>query len=257
MRGKPVFMLTLTKRTKTVLEAAIALLCVLALCGFTPTANAATISGTLNLNNCAGGGVTVSANTIDWTLPVGGGDGCVQTGSGTNVTSNAGNLTAGDTSGIIQDLTMPTSFPVANFIVFTDVPGLHFDLAGLGPGSSNTTCSGLGIGGSCSVFAGSPFLLTRTGANTTTVTLTANGTAGDGTINLSNWIGSFTTQLNMTPDAIQTAIVTNGGSITSTYSGTFSVTTVPEADTSYLLFSGALLLGLGKLFGWYRKLGRA
>jgi len=248
-------MLTLTKRRKTVLEAAIALFCVLALCGFTPTASAATISGTLNLTNCLGGAVTVSATTIDWMPTVTSNDGCVQTGSGTNVTSSVGTLGPNDTSGVIQDLVAPTTFPVANFIVFTDLPGLHFDLTSLGPGTSNTNCAGLTIGESCSTSATSPFLLTRS-ASGTSVTLAAFGTAGDTSGALSNWVGSFTTQLNLTPAAIQAEILA-GRSITSTYSGSFNVSTVPEADTSYLLFSGALLLGLGKLFGWYRKLGRA
>ncbi len=43
-------------------------------------------AGILNVSNCAGGGVTITSTTIDWTLPVGGGNGCIQTGGGTNIT---------------------------------------------------------------------------------------------------------------------------------------------------------------------------
>ena len=59
--------------------------CVLAAFLFSITPASAAVIGHLDVANCAGGGVIVNATTIDFTLPVGGGNGCIQTGTGTNV----------------------------------------------------------------------------------------------------------------------------------------------------------------------------
>jgi len=208
----------------------------------------ATPLGHLDVANCGAGGVTVGGITIDWTQPVGGGNGCIQTGAGTNVTfGTSSTLTAG-VAGTILDLTAGV-LPVANFMTFTGATGLHFDLGGLGPGSSNTTCTGLTLGNSCSAFAGSPFILTLTGTTATTVTLSAFGTAADGVGPASNWSGGFTTQIaNMTPAQIQAAIAA-GGSVSSTYSGDFDATlssvTTPEPGSAGLLALGMGLLAFG------------
>lgn len=222
---------------------------VLTVCALTPTASASMISGSLSLTNCTGGGVTVNSTNIDWTQTVNGGDGCIATGTGTSVTYDAGTLTEGDSSGVILDLSMPTSFPVVDFITFTSASGLHFDLSTILPSTANTDCSALGIGDSCSVFAGSPFLLTKS-ANGTSVTLSVSGTAGDLSGDMATWGGNFTTQFfNMTPAQIQTTIL-GGESLSNTYSGTFAVSAVPEAGSGYLLFGGLFLLVAGKLRGW-------
>ena len=209
----------------------------------------ATPVGTLSLANCSGGGVIVTATTIDWTLPVGGGNGCIQTGVLTNVSYGSGSNLGAGVQGTIIDLT--GGLPVANFLTFAGAPGLHFDLLQLGPSVSNTNCAALTLGQSCSAVVGSPFLLTLSSLTSSTVSLQAAGTAGDSVSSSSIWSGGFTTQIaNMTPAQIQAAISTPGGSVASTYSGDFRVTivggvsTVPEPGTAMLFGTGILLISM-------------
>jgi hypothetical protein len=201
----------------------------------------ATAIGPLNVANCAGGGVTVSSTAITWS-PVGtaAGTGCIDTGLGTDVTFSGGSLLAGD-PGNIKNLTFGGGLPVDQFMTFQGTT-LDFVLSALGPGSTNTNCTGLAVGASCSVFAGSPFLLTNLGNGNTAVGLSANGTVTDGGVT-SFWKGAFTTQLNLDAATIQTDIE-GGGSIVSTHSGQFVVSSVPEPTTlSMLLLGGVALLG--------------
>ena len=109
----------------------------------------------------------------------------------------------------------------------------------------------LAVGASCSIFVGSPFILTYTGGTNTSVTLTAAGVARDGTTP-SNWTGSFTTQIStLTPAQIQslfgcvpgqgaTSCTNAGASITSSYSGEFNAkaAAVPEPTSLTLLGLG-------------------
>lgn len=209
--------------------------------------------GTLTTGICANGGVTVTANSIDWLLPAGGGNGCIQTGTTTNVTYTGGGPLLGGVLGTILDLTVATPFPVVDFMTFAGNPNLHFDLTLLGPGRTGanaTVCATVLDPNqpSCSVFAGSPFILapTRTG---TSVTLSASGIARDASGVSSTWEGAFTTQIaSTTPAQIQTTI-NGGGSVTSTHSGEFrvSLNPIPEPGTYAMLLSGGLLVGLSAL----------
>lgn len=217
----------------------------------------ATPMGQLNVTNCSGGGVTVTTTTIDWLLPVGGGNGCLSTDTNTNVTfTGGGPLLSGDVTGLIKDLPAGSNL---DFMIFTDQPNLHFDLGALGPAPSNTVCSTTTNvnNPSCSVIAGSPFTLTPNG-NGTTVTLAASGIARD-TTGQTPWGGSYTTQFaGITPAQLQSAIlggtpiagVCVAGACTSTYSGSFNLTiapTVPEPGTvSLFLLAGVALIGIGR-----------
>jgi len=206
----------------------------------------ATAIGALNVANCAGGGVTVSATTVTWS-PTGtvAGTGCIDTGLGTSVNYSGGTLGPG-VVGNIKNLTAGGG-AVDMFMTFQGTT-LDFVLTGLGPGSANTNCNLSALNPTCSVAAGSPFILTYISANVTTVGLGANGTVTDG--GTSAWFGSFSTQLNLSGSSIQTTEL-GGGSIESTDSGQFSVQSVPEPGTvSMYLLGGFVLIGIG----WRRQI---
>jgi len=224
------------------LKKRIYLLGAIALFGISSSAMA-TVVGNFNVANCAGGGVTVSLTTIVWspagTVP---NSGCIDSGIGTSLTYSGGTLGAGAVGNILNLTAGGGS--VNNFMTFLGTT-LDFVLTGLGPGSANTNCSGLAIGQSCSVVAGSPFILTNVGNGNTAISLGAFGTIADGGVT-SGWSGAFTTQLNLSASAIQTTEL-GGGSIASTHSGQFSVSAVPEPGTvSMFLLGGLTLLGIGR-----------
>ncbi|MBS1858017.1 MAG: hypothetical protein JST11_21790 [Acidobacteria bacterium] len=203
--------------------------------------------GTMNLANCGGGGVTVTPTTISWS-PAGSvaGTGCIITGLGTNVTWSGGTL-LNNVTGNIMDLTAGGG-TVDHFIDLPAPPAspaLDFALSGFAPGSSNTNCaSATGAGSTCSVIAGSPFVLTFDGVGTTTVSLSAFGNVSDANGSTA-WHGGFSTQFNMTPLQIQESFARQG-SLQSTYSGQFTLTTVPEPISAGLIGTGLVALALIK-----------
>src|ERR1022692_421075 len=170
----------------------LATMAILTIFGMAGTASASVI-GHLNVAQCASGGVTVSLLNIDWTLPVGPPDGCIQADTSTLVTfGTTGSLVTGEL-GRINDLG-PAGLITQNtgFMTFTGPSGspavgsgtIAFNLVSLGPGLA--MCTGFEtVGQSCSVNGASPIILTRTGSLQTTLTLPAFGNVSDGT--LSNW----------------------------------------------------------------------
>ena len=201
-----------------------------------PTASAGAI-GVLNEANCSGGGVIVNATTITW-VPVGtvNGTGCIDTGIGTALTYSGGILGPG-VAGNIADL-IPGGI-VDDFMTFSGTT-LDFVLDGFtSPATTNgTNCASTTTGQTCVAVAGSPFLLTNLGSGDTGISLTAFGTILDAGTS-SAWSGSFTTQLNLTPGAIQT-IIGQGGFVTSTQSAQFQVSTVPEPASFAMIGAGLI-----------------
>ena len=205
-------------------------------------------TGSLNLSvaNCSGGGATVTATTIVWS-PAGtaANTGCIDTGLGTGINFTAGSLGPNDI-GNIMDLTAGT-IPVNDFMTFSGTP-LDFVLTGIGPGSSNTNCALSAANPTCSVAAGSPFILTFISSTATAVGLGVSGTLNDGTGGTSAiWNGSFTTQLNESGSQIQSTELT-GGAIASTQSGNFAVTVAstgtPEPSSMVMVLMGAGLIAI-------------
>ena len=144
----------------------------LSACCFFSASASATVMGILQLGVCAGGGFTISSTTIDF-LPAGGGNGCV--------------FVAGEVA-------------VSNFITFPTLPVISFDLASLGPGSSDTNCSD----GFCSPFASSPVELQLQAGGITALTFPFTLTAHDATTS-ATYMGTFTAQISgQTPSQIQT-----------------------------------------------------
>jgi hypothetical protein len=232
-------------RVKQLLSSAV-IVCAVCLM-FSSTASA-TVIGVLHIDSGVGS-ATVGLNFIDWLNPPGPPNGAFVVGGNTNLTSAVGGPALGST-GFLLDLTTPP--PIVNFMTFTSVPGLAFDLNFIGAGSSNTNCAAAtNVGDSCSIFVGSPVILTRTAVGTS-VALAFGGIARDGTAP-ANWTGTFTTQLTgKTPAQIQAAFGCvagqGGGACTvpshtenSTYSADFIV---PEPTSLSLLGVGLLSLAL-------------
>jgi len=205
------------------------------------------VIGHLDIANCTGGGVTVSGSFIDF-LPGNSvespGTGCVQTGSGTNVSFGAGSTLGPGIQGAILDLVFnPANPPVPGFMTFT---GLDFTLTSIGPGVTNAVCAAVLDPNlpSCSVGGNTPFILTPNSTGTS-ITLSAIGTVSDGSSPPSNFIGAFTTQIaGQTPLSINNTILA-GGSVTSTNSGDFEITTtgvIPEPSTISMAVLGGLLV---------------
>lgn len=180
-----------------------------------------------------------------------------------------------------NDLTLiaPSAPDANNFLTFASNPNLVFSMNWpLGPGSSNTNCaSTTGINGaSCSVFAGSPIILTFLNGNTFlgfSVTGKASDTGVAGLKTGSNYQGGFSDffssplpngtaptpqniQLYFCPSGIcQPSDFASGKSITSSQSGAFTAQDlsrppVPEPSTILLSMLGSitmLLVGTGLL----------
>jgi hypothetical protein len=218
-------------------------------CGFflsTPIASA-NVVGLLSLD-AGSNSVTVGEGTINW-------NGMFTVAGSTTLTYNNGTALAAGTTGSLENLNaMTTVFPLNDFMTFTGAPGLDFTLDSIGPGSTDTNCAAAtAVGDSCSVFAGSPFVLTFSGTGTT-VQLSARGTATDSTGVVSDWSGTFSQPLTMlgndsipiTPLDVQEFFANDPtGTITTPFSGQFIVqltaTPEPPAITMVLLGGGFLL----------------
>jgi hypothetical protein len=142
------------------------------------------------------------------------------------------------------DLTAATLLPEDGFLLFSGNGTSHvtidYTLTQVLAGSSNTNCAGLAQFQSCSIFVGSPLVLTLQGTGTT-LTLNLEGTVSDGVGPANPWTGKFSSTFpNETPAAIQTAIL-GGATVATSNTGTFlaSPSSVPE-PSSVILLVGAL-----------------
>ena len=194
--------------------------------GLLTTPVGAAPSGTLNLANCSGQGVTITASSVVFA------GNCIQTGAGTNVSTSFGNLLPSVTGTIAN---LPVTPPGNPFMVFV-VGGqnVNFLLTGTGPGVNNTVCSGTfdPNAPSCSIFAGSPFILSP-GAGGTIVRLAAHGTVSDAN-GTSNWNGTFSANFaNLTPLDIRNMFVNNGTLSVTTFNGSFAITASAAINSSF------------------------
>jgi hypothetical protein len=212
---------------------------VLACLSLIPTASAAAV-GAFNESSCSGGGVTVTATLISWS-PGGtvSNSGCIDTGILTSLTYSGGTLGSGVVGNIMN---VPFGGGSINDFMTFQGTTLDFVLTNVGPGVANTICTGLSMGASCSVTAGSPFILTALSGGDTTASLSVAGTITDGGV-LSYWQGSFSTQLNETADSIQSTFLANG-TFSSAQSGQFNVSIVPEPASMTLLGAGLIAIAL-------------
>jgi len=241
-----------------------------------------------NLNTGSGGTVTVTISSVTfnldpsstppgppWNAEVGNGTSLSFVGCSSGVLNSPGCLSATEAIDVNSPVTA-ASIGENNFLTFAAHPNLTFSLLAIGPGSTNTDCASITgpshIGLSCSVFAGSPILLTDT-AGGTQVSLAVSGKASDtGVGGLaggggSNYLGSFNDPLNgtvttslgttiaATPVGIQQffcpggVCATDGRSIDGrSQSGNFFATTVPEPSSLFLGSLGIVMLLVGTRF---------
>ena len=149
----------------------------------------------------------------------------------------------------------PTA-PIPTFMTFAGNGTTHaplvYSVTGIGPGSSNTNCAGLAPGQSCSLFAGSPMILVSTGFSTTVI-VSLQGFANDGTVP-SPYLGLVDTTISgMTPDEIQryfcpsgtctSADFQSGRTLSSSQSGDFVATSAlppPTTTTGFMTGGGQM-----------------
>src|ERR1700676_5277089 len=229
------------------------------------------------------GNFTLSLNSIIFNNDPEPGAGCTTTlgrgcnsdvVAGTSLTFTGGPLATGE--GIYinnNDLTLtPHSAADANtFLTFASHPNLVFSELATGPGSTNTNCASANANGlSCSIFAGSPWVLTYNNGNTF-MGLSVNGKASDtgvgGLASGSTYTGGFSdffptplpNGMAPTPQNIQLYFCptgtcepgdyTSGKSITSSQSGSFTAEPkpfipLPEPSTVVLSSLGTLMMML-------------
>jgi len=227
----------------------------------------ATPSGTLNIGS--GGTATASLTDLvfnpDPNVPGFNGE----VASNTTLLFAGGPLTIGE--GILINNGNPVTFAsIGNptFFQFQNHSNLVFSADGFGPGVANTNCAGLSVGQSCSVFAGSPLILTLSSTTTSTATFGVNGHASDtGTAGLltgSLYNGTFTNSLTQllanglapTPGNIQAYLCPSGAcaagllptagdvglarSVTSPFGGQFQASVVPEPATMSMMGFGLI-----------------
>jgi len=241
----------------------------------------ATIMGTLLTGST--GNVTVSLNSVIFNADpaaIGGGNSDVANGTvlsfagcASGVLGSPGCLSAAEgvtVNNADLTLTAPSAANANTFLTFAAHPNLVYSINWPpGPGSANTNCATANANGlSCSVFAGSPGILTYANGNTF-VGLGVTGKASDagvgGLASGSTYTGGFSeffTQLlpngtTPTPQNIQlyfcpSGVCTaddfrSGKSITSSQSGTFTASQVPEPATISMSLLGGLLVAIGSL----------
>lgn len=185
-------------------------------------------------------------------------------------------LTAGEGVDVSGGTITAASVPENNFLTFSNNSNLVFSLTGIdtyvGDPGVSTDCAGLSVGQSCTAYVGSPVLLTVKAGGSTDVSFDVTGIASDtgvaGLANGSVYQGGFTQHLpsesaaaiqmffcgtNANP-TITTCLTYEAANpnlgpfeITSSQSGSFAASAVPEPNTLALMLIGGLLIGVTRI----------
>ena len=229
------------------------------------------------------GTVTVSLPSLIFNNDPEPGAGCTTTlgrGCNSDVTTNTtlsfvgGPLVVGEGIYVNNNdltLTAPSAADANQFLTFAGHPNLVFSMSyPPGPGSPNTNCATANSNGlSCSVFAGSPIVLTYLNGHTS-ASLGVNGKASDtgvaGLAGGSTYTGGFSQTFTdllpngslPTPQNIQLyfcpsgtctpADFASGRSVTTSQSGSFTASSIPEPSSVFLGSLGIVMLLLGARF---------
>jgi hypothetical protein len=234
------------------------------------------------------GNVTVSLNSLVFNTDPEPGGACTTTlgkgcnsdvAAGTSLAFTGGPLATGEGIYINNNdltLTAPSASDANQFLTFAAHPSLVFSETSVGPGSATTNCATANANGlSCSVFAGSPIILTYANGNSFVGIGVAGKASDTGVAGLaagSTYTGGFseffTTNILVggvlvapTPQNIQlffcpsgtcvAADFLSGRSIMSSQSGTFTAiapSSVPEPSSIFLGSLGLVMLLLGARF---------
>jgi len=191
------------------------------------------------------GTVSFDADDIDWN-PAGGG-----TGSATVIAPVSGAFVGlAGTSATAKDLnsaTQPTgvAFLLADFLIFAAAPTLSLDLTYIEPGQfSSALCSAAPAAGQICTPTGSPFNFVNlpSGSGLSSIlSFVVSGTASDG-VSDGPFTAVYTAQFVGLSYQSVLATIVGGGSLTTSYSGSFEV--VPEPGTLLLVSAGLGLLAL-------------
>jgi hypothetical protein len=230
------------------------------------------------------GTVTVSLQSIIFNNDPEPGAGCTTTlgkgcnsdvTTGTSLNFAGGPLATGEGIYVNNNdltLTAPSATDANQFLTFASHPNLVFSMSWPpGPGSSNTNCALTNSNASapCSVFAGSPIILSFVNGHTN-ASIGVMGSASDagvgGLAGGSTYQGGFSqtfTQLlpngaTPTPQNIQlyfcpsgtcmAADFASGRSVTTSQSGSFTATSIPEPSSVFLGSLGVVMLLVGARF---------
>lgn len=216
------------------------------LAGLTSTiSTAAPITGTFNI----AGSITVSPTTITWTL-----DSAPFTPNKANLTGGTGSFAPlnGTTVTIatLVNALQPVGvlFPPVPFITFDGAPTFPvLDINFIFPGIyTNAACGAApAVGQQCTISPTSPFSFVNNPpappiGPDATAGFVFTGVTSDG---LENWQGVFTSQFTVPYQSVLASLAANG-SVTNTFSATFTLSPVPEASTLSMLLLGAGLVGV-------------
>jgi hypothetical protein len=190
------------------------------------------------------GTVRFDADDIDWS-PAGGG-----TGSATVIAPVSGAFVGlATTTATAKDLSsaQPVGVPflLADFLTFTAAPTLALDLTYIEPGQfSSTLCGEPAAAGQICTPPGSAFNFVNLPSGSglsSIVSFVVSGTATDG-VSDGPFTAVYTAQFVGLSYQSVLATLSGGGSLTTSYSGSFEV--VPEPGTLALLSAGLGLLAL-------------
>jgi hypothetical protein len=228
------------------------------------------------------GTVTVSLQSLIFNTDPEPGAGCTTTlgrgcnsdvATNTTLTFTGGPLATGEGIYVNNNdltLTAPSVSDANQFLTFQAHPNLVFSETGVGPGSSNTNCATASSNGlSCSIFMGSPIVLTYLNGHTSAsvgVVGKASDTGVSGLAGGSNYTGGFSQtftdllpngavptpqniQLYFCPGVVCTAAdFASTKSVTTSQSGSITASSIPEPSSVFLGSLGIVMLLVGARF---------